>query len=32
VLLWHKRHEADPAHAWLREMIVKLTREAGRPD
>ena len=26
VLLWHKRHEADPAHAWLREMIVKLTR------
>ena len=27
VLLWHKRHEADPAHTWLREMIVKLTRE-----
>jgi len=25
--LWHKRHEADPAHTWLREMIVKLTRE-----
>ena len=28
VLLWHKRHEADPAHTWLREMIVKLTRES----
>ena len=27
VLLWHKRHESDPAHTWLREMIVKLTRE-----
>ena len=24
VLLWHKRHEPDPAHAWLRELIVKL--------
>jgi DNA-binding transcriptional LysR family regulator len=28
VLLWHKRHESDPAHTWLREMIVKLTRES----
>jgi DNA-binding transcriptional LysR family regulator len=28
VLLWHKRHEADPAHTWLREMIVKLTRDS----
>jgi DNA-binding transcriptional LysR family regulator len=28
VLLWHKRHEPDPAHAWLRELIVKLARES----
>jgi DNA-binding transcriptional LysR family regulator len=28
VLLWHKRHEPDPAHTWLREMIVKLARES----
>jgi DNA-binding transcriptional LysR family regulator len=24
-LLWHKRNEADPAHAWFRELIVRLT-------
>jgi DNA-binding transcriptional LysR family regulator len=24
ILLWHKRHEPDPAHAWLRELIVSL--------
>ena len=28
VLLWHKRHEPDPAHTWLRELIVKLARES----
>ena len=26
ILLWHKRHEPDPAHAWLRELIVTLAR------
>jgi LysR family transcriptional regulator, nod-box dependent transcriptional activator len=26
VLLWHNRHEPDPAHAWLRELIVEITR------
>ena len=26
LLLWHKRHEPDPAHAWLRELIVQITR------
>ncbi len=27
VLLWHKRHEPDPAHTWMRELIAKLARE-----
>ena len=26
ILLWHKRNEPDPAHAWLRELIVALAR------
>ena len=25
ILLWHKRNESDPAHAWLRDLIVRLT-------
>jgi DNA-binding transcriptional LysR family regulator len=28
VLLWHKRHETDPAHAWLRELITRLAQES----
>lgn len=28
VLLWHKRHETDPAHTWLRELIARLARES----
>ncbi|MGH8229241.1 MAG: LysR family transcriptional regulator [Steroidobacteraceae bacterium] len=24
-LLWHVRHDPDPAHAWLRELIVEIT-------
>jgi LysR family transcriptional regulator, nod-box dependent transcriptional activator len=28
VLLWHKRHEPDPAHTWLRELIVRIARES----
>jgi LysR family transcriptional regulator, nod-box dependent transcriptional activator len=27
LLLWHKRHEPDPAHAWLRELIVQLAQQ-----
>jgi DNA-binding transcriptional LysR family regulator len=27
ILLWHKRHDADPAHAWLRDLIVGLAQE-----
>ncbi len=26
-LLWHKRQEPDPAHAWLRELIVEIAGE-----
>jgi DNA-binding transcriptional LysR family regulator len=26
VLLWHKRNESDPAHAWVRDLIVALAR------
>ena len=26
VLLWHKRHEPDPAHTWLRELIVNIAK------
>jgi DNA-binding transcriptional LysR family regulator len=28
ILLWHKRNESDPAHAWLRNLIVRLTLNA----
>jgi LysR family transcriptional regulator, nod-box dependent transcriptional activator len=27
ILLWHKRNDADPAHVWLRDMVVRLTQE-----
>lgn len=27
-LLWHPRHEADPAHRWLRECVREVTRAA----
>jgi len=26
ILLWHKRYETDPAHAWVRELIVVLSQ------
>lgn len=29
VLLWHKRNDSDPAHAWFRDLIVRLTLEAS---
>jgi LysR family transcriptional regulator, nod-box dependent transcriptional activator len=25
MLMWHKRNETDPAHAWFRELIVRLS-------
>jgi DNA-binding transcriptional LysR family regulator len=27
VLVWHKRNEPDPGHAWLRELILDVARE-----
>ncbi len=27
VLIWHKRNESDPAHTWLRDLLVQLTQE-----
>ena len=27
--LWHPRMDADPAHAWLRQMVVSLCQAAG---
>jgi LysR family nod box-dependent transcriptional activator len=27
ILLWHKRNEPDPAHAWLRDLIISLAQE-----
>ena len=27
VLLWHKRNEPDPGHAWLRTLIIEVARE-----
>src|SRR4029077_11470081 len=29
ILLWHKRNESDPAHAWLRNLIVRLTDDGA---
>jgi DNA-binding transcriptional LysR family regulator len=26
VVLWHKRREPDPAHAWFRELVIDLAR------
>jgi LysR family nod box-dependent transcriptional activator len=27
VVIWHKRNEPDPGHAWLREIIIEAARE-----
>ncbi|MGH8258736.1 MAG: LysR family transcriptional regulator [Steroidobacteraceae bacterium] len=27
VLLWHKRNEPDPGHAWLRALFIEMARE-----
>lgn len=29
-LAWHPRHDADPAHAWLRDCVRELLGEAGQ--
>jgi len=26
VVLWHKRREPDPAHAWFRQLVIDLGR------
>jgi DNA-binding transcriptional LysR family regulator len=28
VVIWHKRNEPDPGHAWLREIIIAVAKEA----
>jgi DNA-binding transcriptional LysR family regulator len=28
-MYWHERHDADPAHRWLRNLIVKVTASLG---
>jgi DNA-binding transcriptional LysR family regulator len=30
-MFWHRRHDANPAHKWLRERIVQVLREADMP-
>jgi len=27
ILLWHKRHDSDPAHVWLRDLVIRLAQE-----
>jgi DNA-binding transcriptional LysR family regulator len=27
ILLWHKRHDSDPAHTWLRNLVIQLANE-----
>lgn len=27
ILLWHNRHEPDPAHDWLRKLIIEITSQ-----
>lgn len=26
VVIWHKRNEPDPGHAWLREVLIETAR------
>ncbi len=26
ILLWHKRYDSDPAHGWVRDLVVSLAR------
>ncbi len=27
ILLWHRRHQAEPAHVWLRNIVIETTRD-----
>ena len=27
ILLWHKRNEPDPGHAWFRNLFIEFERE-----
>jgi LysR family transcriptional regulator, nod-box dependent transcriptional activator len=27
IVLWHKRNEPDPGHAWLRELVIEVAKE-----
>ena len=27
ILMWHKRNESDPGHAWLRELFIECSRQ-----
>jgi DNA-binding transcriptional LysR family regulator len=29
MLFWHKRNDSDPAHAWLRDLIIRVTLETA---
>jgi LysR family nod box-dependent transcriptional activator len=31
ILLWHRRNDGDPAHAWLRDLIVRLAQSMQGP-
>jgi DNA-binding transcriptional LysR family regulator len=31
-MYWRRRHDANPAHRWLREKIVETLREVGVED
>ena len=28
-MVWHASHDRDPAHAWLRGIVVRLVQQAG---
>ncbi len=30
-LVWHPRFDGDPAHAWLREQLLEVSRECETP-
>jgi DNA-binding transcriptional LysR family regulator len=29
VVIWHKRNEPDPGHAWLREVLISAATSSG---
>lgn len=32
MMLWHPRHEKDPAHNWLRDLLIETTQDVGRDE